>query len=287
MSDTNLKTPIVVTITNVSDKAVGMVPYRECFAKRLDAHSSLTFTADTAEQVLYYKKQGDKKLAVATHGTDEAFLIGGTCTSAGVFTEGAPFAIAQDGTNFVINGFIPYRDADSFSPAGPAFVVKLKNPTILDAAQLPTGNIYKATNDRVPGGFVEGTKADFETDGSLVMVCETNYNRWAAHKVIEVSVAWTKDGGELVWTDYTITLGDNVKFGKDGEDAPEIVDITIDYPQNVTFTNTSDHKISIMPYKQNVTFAVDANDSLTISITKPELVMYYLEQGENAFTVTL
>ena len=287
MSDTNLKTPVVITITNGSDTAVGFVPYRECFAKKLPAHSSLTFTADTAEQVLYYKKQGDRKLTVAFHGATEAFAIGGTCSSAGVFTAGAPFAIAQDGTDFIINGFIPYREADSFSPAGPAFVLKIKNPTILDATQLPSGNIYKATNDRVPGGFVEGTKADFESDGSLVIVAETNFNRWAAHKVIEVDIAWTKEDSELVWTKYTIRLGENVVFGKEGEVAPEIVDTTITYPQNVTFTNTSDHKISLMPYKQNVTFAVDAHSELTVSITKPELVMYYLEQTESNFAVTL
>lgn len=286
MSDTNLKTPIVVTITNVSDKAVGMVPYRECFAKKLDAHTSLTFTADTAEQVLYYKKQGDKKLTVATHGADEASAIGGTCTSAGVFTEGAPFAFGQDGTKFIVNGFIPFREKDTLSVAGPALVFKLANPTILDAAQLPAGKICKITNTGVPSGYNEYDKSAFESDGSLVVVFAVNFNTKANNAPIEVKVAWTKVDGELVWTNYVIELGD-VKFGKEGEEAPEIVDTLIGYPQNVTFTNTSDHKISLMPYKQNVAFAVDANSDLVVSITKPELVMYYLEQTESNFAVTL
>lgn len=286
MSDTNLKTPVEITVSNVSDKAVGMVPYRECFAKRLDAHSSLTFTVDTAEQLLYYKKQGDRKLSVATHGADEASIVAGVCTSDGVFTEGSTFAFAQDGDKFVVNGFIPYRDKDSFSVAGTAIVFKITNPNILDAAQLPAGKICKITNTELPSGFNEYDKSAFESDGSLVVVFAVNYNTWASRKVIEVKVAWTKEDNELVWTNYTIVLGD-VKFGKKGEEAPEIVNTTIAYPQNVTFTNTSDHKISLMPYKQNVTFAVDANSELTISITKPELVMYYLEQTESNFAVTL
>jgi hypothetical protein len=59
-----LNVPATITITNVSDKTVGFVPYRENFQHDIVAGDVVTLQAKTVGQVLYYLAQGSKDLTV-------------------------------------------------------------------------------------------------------------------------------------------------------------------------------------------------------------------------------
>lgn len=52
-----IKLPAVVTLVNGSDRAIGIVPYRENFTAYIPAGDTLKLEAETAGQVLYYKAQ--------------------------------------------------------------------------------------------------------------------------------------------------------------------------------------------------------------------------------------
>lgn len=63
-STVEIKLPAVVTLVNGSDRAIGIVPYRENFTAYIPAGDTLKLEAETAGQVLYYLAQATDGLTV-------------------------------------------------------------------------------------------------------------------------------------------------------------------------------------------------------------------------------
>ena len=64
MSNIYIVLPAVVTLKNVSERAIGFVPYRENFTSYIAAGATVTLEAQTAGQVLYYLAQATEGLEV-------------------------------------------------------------------------------------------------------------------------------------------------------------------------------------------------------------------------------
>ena len=124
----------------------------------------------------------------------------------GVWTAGGTdFVLGKaDGTTYRITGTIPYADEDVTLglAAGNRLSLRIVNSSITSQAGLPSGNICKITNLLADSGFNTYTKEAFETDGSLIIVANTNIN-----KKLEAKVTWASGLETTYVFDYsTATL---------------------------------------------------------------------------------
>lgn len=89
-----------VKLTNVSDRVVQFIPYKENFATAIKAGESMVLPVETVGQVFYYIKQGNKDLKV-THGKNG--LTGDT-----VITVPVTLSITNETDKAM--AFVPYRE---------------------------------------------------------------------------------------------------------------------------------------------------------------------------------
>lgn len=118
----------------------------------------------------------------------------------GTWTASAPYSVNYNSATkkYVVTGTIPYGPADAMFPtAGYRFAVKVKNSEITAQSQLPNGIICMASNTR-GGGYFEYTKSAFETDGSLIAVCDPDVGTLATNR--EIKIKWDEDTGFSVYT---------------------------------------------------------------------------------------
>lgn len=102
-----------------------------------------------------------------------------------------------------MEGELPYKDGDIIIPTdGNRFEVRFKKRGINSTSDLPSGNIVKTTHTEKPGGYNIGTKSDFESDGSLIVIFDIKEQTKAAY-LREVKIAWTKKGETLEDSDFT------------------------------------------------------------------------------------
>ena len=66
---TKLNVPALVTLTNVSDRAIGFIPYRENFQYDVKAGDNVQLTTANVGQVLYYLAQSTEGLTVTQEAT--------------------------------------------------------------------------------------------------------------------------------------------------------------------------------------------------------------------------
>lgn len=123
-------------------------------------------------------------------------------SSTGIWTKGGTtFALKPaDGTTFRMTGTIPYaaEDVTLGLAAGNRFAVRIVNSSITSQSALPSGDICKITNTTIPAGYNVYTKAAFETDGSLIIVANTN-----AIKKHEAKIVWASGLETTYLFDYT------------------------------------------------------------------------------------
>lgn len=62
--------------------------------------------------------------------------------------------------------------------------------------------------------------------------------------------------------------------------------IKLNVPAKVTITNSADRSIGFVPYRENFTTYVSANDSVEITTTNVGQVLYYLSQITDGLSVT-
>jgi hypothetical protein len=93
-------------------------------------------------------------------------------SSTETFTKGATYNFTALGNVNVVNGVIPYEEADAVLglEAGNRLTFKLSNSAITKKADLPSGNIVTIKGENTTNTY---TKDAFEDDGSLIVVCNT------------------------------------------------------------------------------------------------------------------
>lgn len=101
----------------------------------------------------------------------------------------------MSGNTVNVSGTIPYEDEDAALglEAGNRLSVRFINSSINSSASLPSGTICTIIGDTVTNSY---TKDAFESDGSLILVCNVSNNP------VTVKITW-ESGVESV---YTINL---------------------------------------------------------------------------------
>ena len=62
--------------------------------------------------------------------------------------------------------------------------------------------------------------------------------------------------------------------------------ITIKLPAMITISNTSDHVIKFVPYRENFTTGIAAGDTVELEAQTAGQVLYYLAQATEGLKVT-
>lgn len=121
-------------------------------------------------------------------------MVAGSYNAAtGTWAGGNTFNLERNGNKFVVNGVLPYVNADSVIPTDcNRLTVRFFKDGISSKDQLPSGNIVKIMNKDLPGGWGIYDKSVFEDDGSLI--AEIKVLPGELNRVREVKIAWTTAG---------------------------------------------------------------------------------------------
>ena len=218
-------------------------------------------------------------------------MVGSYDASTGTWRNGATYSLARNGNNFTVTGTIPYGQADAmFGAAGNRFAVRVYNTGVDERTDLPTGIIVKTTNKNVPSGYNNGTRADFESDGSLIAVfAPTAENKDTYDR--EIKIKWKAGEEFTVYTfdlsgatlqqayNITTTVTNGTKSGDTQILSGSTASVTIaanngyDLPENVTVTgatvsyNATTGVISLSNPTGNVTISATCEEEPVAGLT--------------------